>query len=553
MPAEALIPLFELLIDGQQTPPELMRAIVEIVVDDSLYLPDMFTLSIHDDNLQWVDSELLAVGKEVEIKATAAAHGQQSGASDRLIKGEITAVEPNYERTGDLVLLVRGYDRSHRLHRGKKSRSFLNSTDSEIAQKIAQELRMRANVDSTRVVHEYVFQDNQTNLEFLQARAQRLGFEVFVKDRTLNFKRRSQQPQTGPELEWGVNMLSFRPRLTTMTQVDEVIVRGWDPKTKREIVSRARDGTISPKVGIGKSGGVFTRQAFGVPAEAVVVKRPVKTLDEANAMAQALCDEISGDFIQADGVCLGDPRLQAGRIVTIKGVGQRFSGDYFVTTATHVYNEESGYETHFNISGRQPGTILNLLTDNENGGQGWGIVVGLVTNNKDPEGLGRVKVKFPWLSDTDESAWARMAMPMAGGDKGFFCLPEINDEVLLAFEHGDIDHPYILGTLWNGKDKPPVSNSDAVGRDGKVNQCVLQSRSGHQIILDDSSGQEKIIIRDKTGRNEIVFDAVKNIITIKTDGKINMESTGDVTLKGQNINIEGKGQVNVKGTRINLN
>ena len=114
-----------------------------------------------------------------------------------------------------------------------------------------------------------------------------------------------------------------------------------------------------------------------------------------------------------------------------------------------------------------------------------GVVVGLVTNNQDPDGQGRVKVKFPWLSDQDESHWARLAAPMAGQDRGAYFLPEVDDEVLLAFEHGDARFPYILGALWNGKDAPPARNDD-----GKNNLRVIKSRSGHVIKLNDESGRE---------------------------------------------------------------
>ena len=531
MPEGTLIEQFDITIGGQAAPPELVRNLIEIVVDDSLHLPDMFTLRIHDNGLQWVDSELLAVGAQVEIWATAAGQGTRSGASGQLIKGEITALAPNFAGTGEAILLVRGYDRAHRLHRGKKSRSFLRNTDSEIAQRIAQEAKLRAKVTSTSVIHDYLFQDNQTDLEFLQARAQRIGYEVYVKDKTLYFVQRQTEQETGPELEWGKNLRDFRPRLTTMNQVDEVIVRGWDPKTKKEIVSRVTEGQIAPEVGVTESGGKLAREAFGVPAQLVVVDRPVANIDEANAMAQALCDELSGDFIKAEGVCFGDPRVKAGCMVTVSGVGLRFSGRYFVTSATHIHNQD-GYTTLFDISGRRPDTLSNLLEQENGSGQGWGVVIGLVTNNKDPDGLGRVKVRFPWLADTEESTWARIATP-----RGFFCLPEINDEVLIAFEHGNIHYPYVLGVLWNGRDKPPRQNKQVVGSDGKVNQRIIRSRSGHEIILDDSSGQEKIIVRDKTGQNQITIDSAQNAISIKAKGKLSLEAGGEVSIKGKTINL----------------
>jgi phage protein D len=547
MPGADATPRFFLTINGQAAPLELMRDVIEIVVDDSLHLPDMFTILLHNGALRWVDSDLLAVGTEVQISAATADTVVQPGAGALLITGEITALEPNFAQTGESTLLVRGYDRAHRLHRGKKSRSFLHATDSEIAQKIAWEVGLQARVDSTSVIHDYVFQDNQTNLEFLQARAQRIGYEVYVKAKTLYFCRRRAEQEVGPELVWGLALRDFRPRLTTMEQVDEVIVRGWDPKTKREIVGRATKGQIAPQVGVAESGGELARQAFGVPAQAVVVNHPVANVEEANVMAQALCDELSGDFIQAEGVCFGNPQVQAGQIVTIQGVGYRFSGQYFVTSATHIHNAD-GYETLFNISGRKPDTLINLLDQEDGVVQGWGIAIGLVTNTKDPKGLGRVKVKFPWLADTEESTWARVARP-----QGLFCLPEINDEVLVAFEHGDIHYPYVLGTLWNGRDKPPTQNGGMVGSDGKVNQRIIRSRSGHEIILDDSSGKEKIIVRDKTRGNQIVIDSARNAMSIKAKGKLSLEADGEISIKGRNVVINGTTKVDVKGQAINLN
>jgi len=103
-----------------------------------------------------------------------------------------------------------------------------------------------------------------------------------------------------------------------------------------------------------------------------------------------------------------------------------------------------------------------------------GVAMAIVTNNKDPDGLGRVKVKLPWLDDGFESDWARVVTAMAGAGRGLYWLPEVNDEVLVAFEHGRLDSLYVLGGLWNGKDKPPENNQD-----GKNNVRALKSRSGH--------------------------------------------------------------------------
>lgn len=195
----------------------------------------------------------------------------------------------------------------------------------------------------------------------------------------------------------------------------------------------------------------------------------------------------------------------------------------------------------------------------------YGVVAGVVTNNQDPDGLGRVKVRLPWLSDSDETFWARVAAPMAGNGRGLYLLPEVDDEVLVAFEHGSIDRPYILGALWNGQDKPPESNSD-----GKNNQRTLKSRSGHILRLDDTAGSEKIEIVDKTGKNSIVITASDNRITIQADSDITIQSSnGKLKLAGNGVEItsqsdikikaSGQGEINaagvmtIKGSTVNIN
>jgi uncharacterized protein involved in type VI secretion and phage assembly len=188
-----------------------------------------------------------------------------------------------------------------------------------------------------------------------------------------------------------------------------------------------------------------------------------------------------------------------------------------------------------------------------------------VTNNQDPDGMGRVKLKFPWLVDNDESNWARLAVPMAGKGRGLYFLPEVDDEVLVAFEHGDVRFPYVVGALWNGKDAPPAKNDD-----GKNNVRVIKSRSGHVIRLTDEEGKEKIEILDKNAKNSIVVDTAQNTITITTEKditlsapkgtikldaqKIEIKSSADAKIEaGAGMEVKASGQMNVKGATVNIN
>ena len=195
----------------------------------------------------------------------------------------------------------------------------------------------------------------------------------------------------------------------------------------------------------------------------------------------------------------------------------------------------------------------------------FGVTVGIVTDNQDPDGLARVKLRFPSLGDNDESFWARIVTPMAGNGRGLYLLPEVDDEVLVVFEHGAMDHAYVIGSLWNGTDSPPESN-----RDGHNNMRALKSRSGHIFRLDDSDGTEKIEIIDKTGNNKITIQSSDNTLHIESDSDIQIQSsTGKIVLSGmgielksqagvsvqanENIDVNASGQLNLKGSLVNIN
>lgn len=218
-------------------------------------------------------------------------------------------------------------------------------------------------------------------------------------------------------------------------------------------------------------------------------------------------------------------------------------------------------------------SLVELLKDvgaDASGGKIEGVMVGIVTNNKDPDGLGRVRIRFP-VRESNDDILARVATLMAGKERGSFFLPEVGDEVLVAFEQGDVEHPYVIGGLWGGEDKPPETNSDGKNNIRKIRsrsgheilfnddaetkqeKVVIQTKAGHVITLDDSSGKEKIEIKDKTGSNSIMIDSNQNAITISSAMKL--------SLKSQMIEIEAQGMMTIKsnatltiqGTLVKIN
>jgi phage protein D len=530
-----LLSQFYFKIDGNQPPAALIGDLVEITVDSSLHLPDVATLTFNDPRLKWVDNDLLAPGKPLVISARAG-RGQQP-----LFDGEIVEIEPDYQ-VSTQRMVVRAFDRLHRLARGRKVRTFQNMTDGEIVEKLAREAGLQAQVGPTKQAHEYVFQANQTNLSFLQERAADLGYLLFVEGKTLHCE--APKPDGQPiELQWGATLSEFRPRMTTIGQVNMVIARGWDFFARQEIVREAPKGQGAPAIGDNRTGGEVAQQAFRIDAQYLVADRPIHTQAVAEQLAQAMADKCAQHFVEAEATCGGNPAIVAGASVKLSAVGRRFGGTYFVTSATHVYNIEEGYTTRFNVSGLHPTTLLSMLLPNPDDQPIGGLVIGIVTDNQDPEGLGRVKVKYPWLAAEHASDWARVVSLGAGKQRGIEFLPEIDDEVLVGFELGDVHHPLVLGGLWNGIDTPP-EESDTLVKSGVVQRRIVRSRAGHTITLDDSDDGGGVTIEDRNG-NRIALDSKDNKLTIEVkgdavvsaQGKLDIEASGDVTIKGANIHL----------------
>jgi uncharacterized protein involved in type VI secretion and phage assembly len=186
--------------------------------------------------------------------------------------------------------------------------------------------------------------------------------------------------------------------------------------------------------------------------------------------------------------------------------------------------------------------LLSIGSGQDDDGRITGVVIGIVTNNNDPDRLGRVKVRFPWLSASTESHWARVATPMAGNGRGLYFLPEVDDEVLVLFERGDVRFPFVIGALWNGKDQAPAGYGD-----GKNALRVIKSRSGHLIRFDDSKDAPKIEIIDAKSTNRIVIDTKSDTVTITADKNIVLEAPqGDIRLTAKQVAIEASQRADIK-------
>jgi uncharacterized protein involved in type VI secretion and phage assembly len=194
-------------------------------------------------------------------------------------------------------------------------------------------------------------------------------------------------------------------------------------------------------------------------------------------------------------------------------------------------------------------------TAHESGGYVKGVAIAVVTQNKDDDGLCRVKVKYPWHEDARESYWARLATPMAGEGRGLVLIPEVGDEVLVAFEREDLRFPYVLGALWNGKEKPPLANDD-----GKNDKRILKSRKKHHLLFDDGAKGVVELAHVKGRRitldddGFVVQDEKGNTVRVESgSGAMTIEAKGKLTIKASSITIESSGMLEVKaGTNLTI-
>ncbi|HAE58796.1 MAG TPA: hypothetical protein DCG54_04615 [Anaerolineae bacterium] len=546
-------PEFSVKIDGVPNP-AFFGDTVEIVVDTSVFMPGMFTIVIQEKPdipgvFKYIDNALMyRLGASVEISSRVTDLPSMLPEFNTLIKGEITSVEPVFSDSGNVQLRIRGYDLGHRLMIGKKTRAFGDGNpiaptlnDMQIVAKIAAENGLVPKVDMSGLaglMYHYILQYNQSDWEFLWARAQMLGYQVYVDGRFLHFEPAGKERGTPVSLSWQNDLSKFEPRIVASGAISKVSASGWDSKLKKGVSSSSSahmSSTVAAIPGAALPGSKQLMTAFMKQFEDNVVDPSTTTPMMATAQAKARFAEHESSFVRASGeVDGGAPNLVAGTTMMVTNVGVRFSGKYFATEARHIYRN-GHYKVQFQVSGRNPYTIRHLLLGKDHElNKLYGVMPAIVTSNTDPEMLGRVRVKFPWMpDDTLDSAWARLALPGAGADRGLFFVPEVNDEVLVAFEQGDPSLPYVVGALWNKRDKPPKAPAGVAIAAGKVNQRIISSRTGHVIVLDDTQGQEKIIIQDKTGKNSIMIDSVKNSMDITVQGDLTIDVGGKMTVKSK--------------------
>jgi uncharacterized protein involved in type VI secretion and phage assembly len=548
----------DVIVAGARLDQKFLDALVEVRVRDTLALPDSAVVRMVDQRGENIDTHPLQLGKDLEIKA--AATGDR--ATSTIFKGQIVALEPDFSANGASIV-VRALDMGHRLQRVRKVRTFQQMSASNMVAKVAREAGLTPKVTSTSVVHEFFQQSAETDWDFISRLARANGYRFFVTDNALHFAP-AKAEGAAVALRWQDTLISFKPRISGIQQVETVTVRAWDPKSKQVI-----NGTASAAMATSQAGLTRTTVANDLGGGSTpIADRVAANAGEANALAKSTLEGRADAYYEAEGTAFGNPKIRAGSAVKIEGVGTKFGGEYIVSSSTHVYRGKTGYQTSFQISGRSERGLLDLMHPPERHDWSRDLVVGVVTNNNDPEQQGRVRVKYPSLSDSEESGWARIASVSAGNNRGLMMLPQPDEEVIIGFEQGDTRRPIVLGSLFNGRDKPGAE--------------LLQERNGSFGLVSNEKGhihtkKDLAITSDQGMVIEIQKDektTVKGNTTHETTGtgklkaqqftveagsamtvkgvSVTVEASGPLTLKGSTVDVQATGPLSLKGAIINL-
>lgn len=550
-------------VEGTPLPADVLPLLVSGSVDSSRSVPDMFVLRFSDEHGIVLAKAGFTIGAKVRLRVQASGPGGPLP----LLDGEVTAVEAELDADG-FHTVVRGLDPSHRLFRGRRMEAYRNMTADEIAKKVAARAGLKAGTCNTGgAVLEHVVQDNVNDWDFLAALADQRGAVVRVAEGALDFTKPAQA-SSAPEgsegartnplvLEKGVNLQWLRSTVTAAGQVPEVEVRGWDVQQKRAVVAVAPGATTSAALADADPAdlaGTFSSPRYVQPAPALADQ------GQCDARAKALADRIAAGFAELEGAAHGNSAMRAGESIALRGMGSPFDGRYTLSAVRHEFTADTGYVTTFTVAGASERSLYGAVVGAGRPAPTPGVLSAVVTDIKDPLHLGRVKITLPVHSDQYESGWARTLAPGAGGNRGTALLPEVGDEVLVAFGNGEMGQPYVLGGLYNGKDAPEPDQVN--GTDGKVQRRVFVSRTGmrvehlekpdgEELVLSTNAGKQKVRLVQKPDASIEIISEGPVTVTAKKDVAVST-STGKVTVKATDIALDGTASIALKAPKVTI-
>jgi uncharacterized protein involved in type VI secretion and phage assembly len=525
------------------------QALLECKVELELRTTGQVTLRFADPGYVLTQENSVNLGDSVTITLPG---------GTTVIEAEATSfgIEQSEGEQPELVIIA--LDKSHRMSRGSRVKTYLQMSYPDVVSQLASSTGLTASTDSSSLTLDYILQVS-SDLTFLEEMASRCGYDWWVEGSVLNFKK----PAAGStvQLTLGNQLRSFSVRASGQAP-GSVEVYGWNRDDQQSLTATASTATLSASSDLANvvSG---PDSAFGT-ANLVTAGLAGSTQEEVTELSQALLDWAAATTVRAAGIADVDPSIKLGATVQVSDAGP-LSGTYPVSRVEHTYRARRGFLTRFWSGGRGPASLATAGGGSRYGPlQGPathhpGMVVGEVTNINDPKQMGRVKVRFPGLDSSQESAWGRLLTQGGGAKRGNVMIPEVGDEVLVGFEHGDPRQPIILGGLFGTKSNIP----DWTVQDGQVSARRFTSRLGHVWELSDgASAAEQYFMIQLAGQQHTlkVTKESTNLeipagqpLTIKAGNtQVAFSNSGDVTIKGANITVQAEQNLKLSGLQVSI-
>ncbi|SDS70762.1 phage baseplate assembly protein V [Jiangella sp. DSM 45060] len=547
----------EIRIGGSLLSGTWLDALVEMHAERGLRTVGSIVLRFTDPGYALASSSIFRDGTSVEV-------GVVGGG--RLAEGTVTGIAVEQREGLPPELVVTAHDRARRLAGSPVVRTFAEQSFHQMVVTLAGAAGLSTRLPATGSELQTHLLQVGTDLEFLNEVADRLNWDWWVDDSTIV----AVQPGTGPQLTRSLGTDLYEFSASAVDIPGAVQVRGWSPWKKESVESdpaRVDSTTVMSKAPLldGFTGGapVTSKET----RRRVDVVRTVTNKKQADEIAGSLRDSIARAAVSAQGRGPADPAMTPGTTLTVTNAGP-VSGTYHVSRVEHVYRR-SGFHTRFVAGERAPASLVDLLGGgredvgrghSDAGGRFYGLMIGIVTDVKDPEKRGRAKVRFPAFTPTDTSDWARVATIGAGNGRGLMVLPEVDDEVLVAFEGGDLRRPVILAGLHNTKDKiPPHEVTTGSG----VQHRRFTSRLGHVIELADGVGEknEHILIALAGGKHRIRLGKDRMDVELPVDvpmsikvgrATITVDGKNRIALEAAEISIKAEDRLTLSGNRVDI-
>jgi len=534
MPIEAQpFETFRVRIDGVDQSPEHISTVEIVQPIDSHHVARVTFQGMDMENFEShervFDTFKRFVGSSISVVLEISESPESGTGIQEEFHGDITQVSFDSKEDDAATITITAHSPTIRMDGSVRNKLFHDKSASQIIQEVlgAHSITV-GTVEATSTNFTYCVQYRETDYQFVCRLAAENGMFAYYDGTTFQVKKAAGNTV---EVEFRESLREFNVGVGTAVE-----------KFASETYNRAGKETLS-----GATSGNLRTALSGLPETAHAASRGMypesSFVDDLAPNSQAEVDtslEIAREASAAKMMpCYGRVRLHAlqlGEVVDVKGMGQAASGHYWLMKVTHTM-QAGGYECEFECVPKEmayPAVRPRPLFT--------GLQPAIVTDTADKDDNGKVKVKFPWFdgsSEAETGIWIPVLTPHAGNERGFFCLPEVDDEVMVMFENGNPDKPLVVGSMYNGNDRAPTNHS--AGFDGATNDLkVWRTKNDNEIYFKDEDGAESVVISQKDG---------DNIIKLTMDGPaIVIESAnGDVTIKGATIALESTtGDITIK-------